>query len=139
MYPDCSNFHLYLWGIWNLWILFGECRKKYELPNGFCWEHICPWKAGQRQNKTMRNLISLETWDFYTSAWKDNHRTNSAVEGWHGKFQKMMLCIILQSGDLLKSKKMNNKAMNKLWPRFLMITLRYDKQLHDDINKMKFV
>ena len=90
---------------------------------------------GRGKIRPWESWVPQKTWDFYPSALNNNPRTNSAVEGWHGNFQKLMVCIILQSGGLLKCEKMNNKAMNKWWPGFLVITLRYNKQLHDDIKK----
>ena len=35
--------------------------------------------------------FSPETWNVFTSVLNGNHRVNNAVEGWHSKFQKLVV------------------------------------------------
>ena len=64
---------------------------------------------------------------------------NNAVGSWQIKLQKMKVVHHPRFEDLLKCYKRNSKAMNKLSPRFLVLTLKYSHQLHNDTDKIKCI
>lgn len=73
--------------------------------------------------------------EYYTSLLNGDHRKNNRVEDWHTKFQKLMvhhplICIFIE----VRKRKTAN-CVNKVSPRFLVITLQYGHQIHNNTDK----
>ena len=78
------------------------------------------------------------TWNVYTLVVNGKHRTNNAVQGWHSKFQKVIkvvhnLSIWRFIGGLKDKQQSNEQVITRVLGSHSQI------QLHDNINKIKFV
>lgn len=95
------------------------------------------WDRGRRKPKAPR--FPLETWNVYTLVLNRDHKKNNTVEGWHHKFQKLMLLHHPSVWRFIEVLKDEQQSSEQVVIRFLVVTLRYSHQLHNYTDKIKSV
>ena len=95
----------------------------------------CMSVEGVVRQKTKSSKTFTVKLEYYTSLLNGDHRTNNRVEGWHSKFQKLMVHhpLSFRFIDVIKRKTAN--CVNKVSPRFLVITPQCGHQLHNNTDK----
>ena len=72
--------------------------------------HVCG-RRGRGRRRPEAPKFPSETWNVRTSVLNSDHWTNNAVEGWHSKFQKLMLVhhpSIWRFSEVLKDEEQSN-------------------------------